>query len=158
MTDQNAFIKAREQATEYLGFAASERIVTDDGVVFEIPNPSLLDDEQQARYDALQLESESWDRHPDILNADGSVKRRGELKEPYRKGNELVEHYNIQLAKAILGERYAAFIAAGGRGNDVNLIWWKMNQQLARRRREDSKSAGGPGPVAAAPERNGSGA
>lgn len=157
MSEPNSIAAAREQAAEYLGFLASVRIVTDDGA-FEIPNPSLLDDEQQARYDTLQLESESWDRHPDVLNDDGSIKRRGELKEPYRKDGVLVEHYHIQLAKAILGDRYPAFVAAGGRGNDVNVIWWKMQAELARRRREDSKSAGGAGSVASAADGNGGGA
>lgn len=157
MSEQRSFVEARDQASEYLGFAASERIVTDNGV-FEIPNPSLLDDEQQARYDALQLEVESWDRHPDVLDDNGEVTRRGELKEPYRKDNQLVEHYNIQLAKAIFGDRYEAFVAAGGRGNDVNLIWWRMNQQLARRRREDSKSDRRTEPVATAAEGNRGGA
>lgn len=144
-----SFQDAREQAAEFLGFAASEYITTPTGEVFEIPNPSLLDDEQQTRFDCLQIEMESWDHHPDVLGPDGAVIRRGEMKDPARKNGELVENYAIQLAKAIFGGRYPAFVAAGGRGNDVSLIWWKMQAQLAKRRADDSKSVGSVGSVAA---------
>lgn len=147
----DSFEAAREQAAEYLGFVASERIVTKEGV-FEIPNPSLLDDEQQARYDQLQLDSESWDRHPDVLNEDGTVKFRGQLKEPYRKNGKAVEGYNIQLAKAIFGERYDAFKKAGGRSNDVAFFWSKMNKMLADRVSHDSKSGFGTSDVARVPD------
>jgi hypothetical protein len=135
------FEEAREQAAEQLGFVASERIQVGNEI-FEIPNPSLLDDEQQTRHDQLQFESESWERHPDTLNDDGSVKVRGALKEPHRKDGQLVENYNIQLAKAIFGKRYSAYKAAGGRANDLAVIWWKMNKALADRRATDSKSVG----------------
>lgn len=151
MSEFDSFEAAREQAAEYLGYVASERIRTPRGDVFEIPNPSLLDDEQQARYDQLQLEVESWDRYDDVLNDDGSVKTRGAIKDPARKDGELVENYNIQLAKAIFGERYDAFKAAGGRANDVSFIWAKMNKTIADKRAADSKSAGSDQAVAAVP-------
>ncbi|TDH57550.1 hypothetical protein E2F47_01925 [Mycobacterium eburneum] len=144
--------EARAQAAECLGFTVSECIRTADGTVFEIPNPSLLDDEQQTRYDQLLLESESWDRHPDVTDDDGNVIRRGALLEPNRKGGALVENFDIQQAKAILGDRYPAFRAAGGRAKDVTIIWWKMNRQLNERRAADSKSAGGDSAVAAVPD------
>ncbi|BCP29609.1 hypothetical protein JF780_05805 [Mycobacterium intracellulare] len=152
MSEFDSFEAAREQAADCLGYVASERIRTPRGEVFEIPNPSLLDDEQQTRYDALQLDVESWDRHDDVLNDDGSVKTRGGLKDPARKGGELVENYSIQLAKAIFGERYEAFKAAGGRANDVSFIWAKMNKMIADRRKADSKSAGSDQAVAPVPE------
>lgn len=152
MSEFDSFEAAREQAAEYLGYVASERIRTPRGDVFEIPNPSLLDDEQQARYDLLQLEVESWDRYDDVLNDDGSVKTRGAIKDPARKDGELVENYNIQLAKAIFGERYDAFKAAGGRANDVSFIWAKMNKTIADKRAADSKSAGSDQAVAAVPD------
>jgi putative intracellular protease/amidase len=171
MTDAPSFThqsceEAREQAAAYLGFVVSERITLPNGEVFEIPNPSLLDEDQQARYDQLQVESEDWDRHPDIpevlnedgvpevLNEDGTVKtpgraptvrtpaRRGNVKVPERKDDVLV-NYNMRLAKAIFGERYDAFKAAGGRSSDVNLHWSRMNKALADRRAVDSKSAQG---------------
>lgn len=152
MSEYDSFEAAREQAAEYLGYVASEKIRTPRGDVFEIPNPSLLDDEQQTRYDALQLDVESWDRHDDILNEDGTVKVRGALKDPARKNGELVENYSIQLAKAIFGDRYEAFRAAGGRANDVSFIWAKMNKVIAEKRAADSKSAGSDQAVAAVPE------
>ncbi|MBZ4574705.1 hypothetical protein [Mycobacterium avium] len=152
MPEFDSFEAAREQAAEYLGYVASEKIRTPRGDVFEIPNPSLLDDEQQQRYDELQLEVESWDRHDDVLNDDGTVKHRGALKEPSRKDGVLVENYNIQLAKAIFGDRYEAFKAAGGRANDVAFLWAKMNKSIADRRKADSKSAGSDQAVAAVPE------
>jgi len=143
----NSFEEAREQAAEYLGFVVSERI-TINGEVFEIPNPSLLDDDQQARYDQLRIDSESWDRHPDVpevLNEDGTVKtpsRPGALKLPERKDGVPV-CYNVLLAKAIFGDRYGAFKAGRGRSSDLELHWSKMNKFLAERRAADSKSPQG---------------
>lgn len=144
----SSFEEAREQAADVLGFVASERITMPNGQSYEIPNPSLLDDDQQARLDVLDLEAESWDRHDDILNEDGTVKVRGGLKVPNRKQGELVESYNTQLAKAIFGDRYPDFKAAGGRGNDVHLVWNKMGKAMNERRAKDSKSAGSDSPVA----------
>lgn len=144
----SSFEDARDQAAEFLGFVAGERITARNGEVFEIPSASLLDDDQQTRYDQLQLDAESWDRHPDTLGDDGSVKVKGALLEPNRKDGALVENYNIQLAKAVFGERYAAFKDAGGRASDVAVTWWKMNKALADRRAEDSKSDDGSGDLA----------
>lgn len=150
MATHGSFEAAREQAADYLGFAASERIEV-DGNVFEIPNPSLLDDEQQASLDALDIEmDEEWDRHPDVTNDDGST-QRGLLKVPHRKGGQPV-NYNVRLAQAIFGDRYEAFKAAGGRSSDVQLIWSKMNRELAKRREDDSKSGGSAQTVAAVPD------
>src|ERR1700748_2295901 len=154
----NSFEDARDQAAEYLGFVAGERITTRTGEVFEIPSASLLDDDQQTRYDQLQLEAESWDRHDDVLDDDGKVKVRGALLEPNRNGGELVENYNIQLAKAIFGDRYEAFKAAGGRASDVAVTGWKMNRQLAERRAADSKSDDGAGDLARVPKSDRGGA
>ncbi|BBZ09860.1 MULTISPECIES: hypothetical protein [Mycobacterium] len=148
----DSFEAARAQAADYLGFTASERIVTPKGDAFEIPNPSLLDDDQLARYDQLQLEVESWDREDDELDDDGKLIRRGALKEPNRKNGVLVENYNIQLAKAIFGDRYEAFKAAGGRAVDVNLVWQKMGRELAERRKADPKSNRGDQAVEAVPD------
>ena len=153
MSEFDSFEAAREQAAEDLGYVASEKIRTPRGEVFEIPNPSLLDDDQQERYDQLQFEVKSWDRHPDVLNDDGTVKVRGALiDDPPCKEGKPVENYNIQLAKAIFGERYEAFKAAGGRGNDVAFFWAKMNKVIADRRAQDSKSAGSDRAVAVVPE------
>lgn len=151
MSDHKSFEAAREQAADYLGFAASERIVTKDGS-FEIPYPSLLDADQQAAVDELDVDmDENWDRYPDILNEDDSVKSRGLLKVPHRK-NKVPVNYNTELAKAIFGERYEAFKTAGGRPNDVALIWSRMNQELSKRRAADSKSGGSTEDVAPVPD------
>lgn len=146
--EAKTFEQARSQAAECLGFTVSENIVTAKGEVFEIPNPSLLDDDQQNRYDRLRLESETWDHHPDVTDADGNVIRTGALKDPHRAKGKLVESFEIQQAKAILGDRYEAFKAAGGRASDISVIWWKMNKELAKRQEDDSKSAGRTGGVA----------
>lgn len=181
----DSFEDAREQAAQCLGFVASERIKG-----FEIPNPSMIDDDQRKRLDQLDLDTESWDRHPDEFSApalealsekvshvvsahpdaetlaatlvdvfvafakehNGVIIFRGALKEPNRKNNELVEHYNVQQAKAIFGEQYDAFRKAGGRASDVTISWAKMNKVLADRRAADSKSGQGDRPVEVVPE------
>lgn len=151
MSTHNSFQAAREQAADYLGFAASERIEVGDKV-FEIPNPSLLDDDQQARVDALDIEmDEEWDRHPDVKNDDGTVAQRGALKLPHRKGGQPM-NYNVRLAQAIFGKDYDEFRRLGGRSSDVQLIWSKMNRELAKRREDDSKSGGSAPRLAAVPE------
>jgi hypothetical protein len=150
MPESTSFEEARAQAAEAIGFAASERIVTKDGV-FEIPNPSLLDDDQQLRVDKLDIEAEGWDRHPDVLDDKGNVVSRGALLVPNRKGGKPVS-YNTELAKAIFGDRYKAFKDAGGQGSDVNLVWTKMRVEMAKRQAEDSKSGGSSSHLAAVPD------
>ena len=134
--------EAREQAAECLGFMASQPIQIGDEV-FEVPHPSLLDDDQQNRYDLLQLSLENLDRWPDVTDEDGSVLRQGELKDPHRtKDGKLVESYNIRLAKVLFGDvGYKRFKAGGGSGNTVSAIWFQMQRQLTERVRADSKSA-----------------
>jgi hypothetical protein len=147
----SSFEAARAQAAEYLGFVASERITIGDKV-FEIPNPSLLDEAQQDAVDALDVDmDENWDRHPDVLNEDGSVKQRGALKVPHRK-NGVPINYNRELAKALFGDKYEEFKAAGGRPNDVALIWSRMNREMSERRAADSKSGGSGSALAAVPD------
>jgi hypothetical protein len=133
---------AREQSAEYLGFASGFKIQAKDGEVFEIPNPTYLDDEQQDRYDALQMELETWDRHPDKLDDQGEVKVKGAPMEPHRKDGVRVEPYNTQLMKALFGDRYARAKAAGIRSNQVAVHWWHMNKILNERRAADPKSVG----------------
>jgi hypothetical protein len=138
---------AREQSAEYLGFVTGFKISAKNGEVFEIPNPSLLDDEQQDRYDALQMELETWDRHPGPVDEDGEPKLdasgqpiKGALMEPHRKDGERVEPYNTQLMKALFGDRYQRAKDAGIRANQVSVHWWHMNKVLAERRAADPKS------------------
>jgi hypothetical protein len=150
--EPKTFEQAREQSAEYIGFLASQFIKTERGDVFEIPSINLLDDDQQSRYDKLQLEIESWDRGEPVLNEDGSERTKGELLEPNRKNGELVENYNIQLAKAIFGDRYETFKAAGGRASDVRVTWWKMNKILVDRQKKDPKSDDSPADLDTVPD------
>lgn len=150
MAAHDSFQAAREQAAQYLGFTVSEQIRAGNKV-FEIPYPSLLDDDQQQRINALDVEmDEKWDRWPDIKNEDGTVAQRGALKQPYRKGGK-PENYNIRLAQALFDDEFEAFKRAGGRSADVQLIWSKMNQEMADRREADSKSGGSAADLAPVP-------
>lgn len=141
--------EARDQAADYIGLVASVSVKADNGEVFEIPNPWLLDDDQQQRFDQLQFDLECLDKAPDYQDEHGNV-FPGRVLEPHRKNGILVEHYNVRLAKAIFGDDvYQRFKAAGGRANDVALVWRKMNALLAAHRAADSKSGPGDSQVAA---------
>lgn len=137
--------EAREQAAESLGLMKSVYVKAENSdEKFEIPNPSMLDDDQQARYDQMQLDIEDLDRAPDIKDEDGKFVRKGDVLEPYRKHGKLVDSHGVMLAKAIFGpEGYEKFKRAGGRSSDVTLVWWQMNRVLAKKRLEDSKSSDG---------------
>lgn len=144
--------EARDQAAECLGILASVQIQVGDHV-FEVPNPSLLDDDQQHRYDELQLSLEDLDRWPDALDGEGKLIRRGEPLEPHRKKGKLVEHYNVRLAKALFGdEGYQTFKAGGGRANDISAIWFQMQRKLTERVSGDPKSGSGDRALAAVPD------
>jgi len=152
--------KAREQAAEYFGFAASVDIEI-NGEIFEIPNQSLLDDDQQERINDLTSEIERiCDREDDIeipehTMDDGTViparTLRGEVKRPYTvNGEPLKPAYNTRVAIALFGqERYERFKAGGGRSNQIGLIWGRMNREFEERLKADPKSAAGVGDSAA---------
>lgn len=143
--------EAKDQAAEYFGIASGVTI-QQGNEIFEIPNPGLLDDEQQERWEELQFELEACDREPDIeipetTLDDGTVVParviRGDVKRPYRIGGELMKpSYNVRLAKVLFGDRYEAFKKAGGSGNQVGLIWAKMNDEFQKRVEADPKSDG----------------
>lgn len=142
---------AREQAAEYHGFAASVDILIGDEV-FEIPNPSLLDDDQQERFNDLNAEVEQiCDREDDLeiperTTGDGTVipgrTLRGDVKQPYTvKGDPLKPAYNARLAVVLFGEAgYAKFVAGGGRSNQIALAWGQMNREFEARQKTDHKS------------------
>jgi hypothetical protein len=141
--------EAREQAAEYLGFMASIQLDLGDGTMFEVPNPGLLDDDQQVAFDELQASLEDLD-HEDvqIRGDDGKLRTESRPKDPHRKDGKLLEPYNIRLCKALFGEQgYQRFKAAGGRAADVGIYWSQMNKQLRDRRAADSKSVPGDGAV-----------
>ncbi|SIC56540.1 gp32 protein [Mycobacteroides abscessus subsp. abscessus] len=139
LRNAQAIEDAREQAAQYLGFIQS-RTVTIEGRTFVIPNPSLLSYEQQERYDELQMELESLDRYPDVVDDEGNVLRRGAIKEPHRKDGVRLENYDARLARAILGDEFDEFVAGDGRPSDVSLFWAEMQKRLTDKRAEDSKS------------------
>lgn len=156
---------AREQAAEFLGFLASVPIDLGDGEPFEVPNPSLLDPEQQRRYDELEFECEKLDRHPAPLNEDGTPKLgpdghplKGEVKVPNRVDNVLVENYETRLARALFGDDYQRFIDGGGYPSQVGVHWAQMRRVLEERKAADDKSVGGDGPVVEVPEADSGGA
>lgn len=141
---------AREQAAEQLGFMAGVFIDLGDGEPFEIPNPSLLDPDQQDRYDQLLMDLEGLDRHPDPVEKDGSPKLgadgvplKGSIMLPHRKDGVRVENYETRLAKALFGDDdYKRFIAAGGRPSQIGVHWSEMRKVMADREAADKKSQG----------------
>lgn len=151
--------EAKEQAAEYFGFAASVYVRGKSGEVWEIPNPGLLDDDQQERWEELQFLLEDCDRKPDIevperTLDDGTVIPArtipGDLKTPYRINGELLKpSYNVRLAMALFGDEYEDFKADGGSGNQVALEWARMNREYMERVEADSKSDGGASSVEA---------
>jgi hypothetical protein len=152
--------EARAQAAEYLGFTASTEIVLDSGEVFEIPNPGLLDDDQQERFEELQAELDSFD-HDEVdvpvieytveTRSDGTTysepkvvgqkKERTLLTNPHRKGGKPVKPpYNVRLAIALWGkEGYERYKAGGGISNQIALEWTRMNREFMAKVSQDPK-------------------
>lgn len=156
--------EAREAAAEAGGFLASITIVA-GGEEYEVPQRALLDDEQKERMDELEMETQSWDREPDIQyperritnEDDGSVTiypartEQGPLKLPYQKDGKLVKpSYSVRVAQALWGkEKYAKFKAAGGHATDVTATLARLDNRVTRREKGDGdtppdpKSVGG---------------
>jgi hypothetical protein len=134
--------EAREQAAECLGFVRGRMFDLGDGKTWELPNPSLLDDEQQQRYNEYLFEVQNLERYPDQKDEAGNVTQRGEVMDPPRKDGKLLPPNDIRLAKALMGEEtYAQFIKAGGRSSQIRVHWSEMNRRMIDRLRDDSKSA-----------------
>jgi hypothetical protein len=159
-------VEAKEQAAEYFGFTASKFIQVDGGKVFEIPNPGLMNDDQQERWDELQFALEKCDREPDIeipertvTDADGTTTVipaqtiPGQVSLPHRVNGELLKPpYNVRLAIALFGEDgYAEYKAGGGIANQIALEWARMNREYQERVEEDPKSGGGSPTLAVVP-------
>lgn len=152
--------EARAQAAEYLGFAESTEIVLDSGEVFEIPNPGLMDDDQQERFEELQAELDTFD-HEEVevpvveytveTRTDGTTysepkvvghkKERTLLTNPHRKNGKPVKPpYNVRLAIALWGkEGYERYKAGGGRANQIALEWTRMNREFMAKVQSDPK-------------------
>jgi hypothetical protein len=154
--------EARDQAAEATGFLASIEIVVGDEV-FEVPQRGLLDDDQRERMNELDLESESWDREPDITTPERRIKdedgheiiiipsetRPGSLKIPYRKNGKLIKpSYPVQVAIALWGkEKYERFKAAGGAATTVTATLARLDRRLEERESSDPKSVASAGEV-----------
>jgi len=135
-TKFDSIAAARDQMAEYIGLTP----FFDLGGGFVVPNPSLLDPDQEDRHSEMQIFiEETLDRHPDTTDADGNVIKRGEVKLPWRVEGKRVDGYDRMLAKVVFGDRYQAFRDAGGRDSDVTLHWAAMNKQTAERKASDPK-------------------
>lgn len=154
--------EAKLQAAEYFGFTASAHIRVQNGKVFEVPNPGLMDDDQQERWEELQFDLEQCDREPDIEVPaqelpDGTKLAartvRGDLITPYRKNGELLKPpYNVRLAIALFGEDgYKEYKAGGGIANQIAMEWARMNREFEERASVDPKSGGSDSTLAAVP-------
>jgi hypothetical protein len=139
--------QAREQAAEALGFLAGKSIWIGDEE-FEIPNRAMMDDDQKERMDDLDLETESWERHPDRTLDDGTI-IPGQLKIPYRKNGKPVRPTSSKrVGIALWGkEKYDRFVAGKGQGSDIVLIQRELDLSVAQRERIDSKSVDSGGAV-----------
>jgi hypothetical protein len=152
--------EAKDQAADYFGFAASVVIKTENGD-FEIPNPGLLDDDQQERYDELQATIDTYDKEDvtvpefdtEVIHnpEDGTfrtvTKKVAERTEqvvlmPHRKDGVVIKPpYNVRLAIALWGEeRYKKFKAGGGQSSQISLEWARMNKEYQERLESDPKS------------------
>lgn len=164
MSDESPYVavspqEAREQAAASQGFLASKYYDVGNGEKLELPHPEFFDDDTQAKYDQLKLDSESWDHeeversnpltgeiviHPETGKP--VVDRR--LALPHRKSDEdgkpkLVENFNVQMCKILWGAAgYEKFKKAGGRANQIAVELQLMQQRFRDRLDADPKSAG----------------
>src|SRR5262249_25412319 len=129
------------------------------GKVFEIPNPGLMDDDQQERWEDLQYEVEKCQREPDvelpertITDRDGNATTlpattvQGDFLTPYRwsDGTLMKPPYNVKLAIALFGEDgYREYKAQGGIANQIGLEWARMTREYQERLNADPKSGSG---------------
>lgn len=156
--------EAREAAAEASGFLASVTI-TVGGEDFEVPQRSLLDDDQRERMDELDMETQSWDREPDVqypehrtTNEDGTVtvwqarSERGGLKVPYQKNGKLVKPpYPVQMAIALWGkDRYEMYKKLGGRATDITATLARLDQRVSDRQNGDGDAPADPKSVGGA--------
>lgn len=148
---------AIEQAAEFLGFMSGIPIDIGNGETWVVPNPSLLDDDQEDRYNEalneIRKEDEQLDRHPLIDGEDGP---KGAIIEPAQIDGVLVPNRNVRIAKALMGDdTYAKFKAAGGKASQITIHWQQMGKFMRERAARDSKSGSGNSPVDAVPDGTG---
>lgn len=164
--------KAAEQAAAYTPASPyAIRVLTlDDGTPIKVPpHPSLrcLDEDTQLALDQLDLELESYDRHPDIYIPEQKGKDRngdeitlpaetkpGAVKQPYRKTvNGVAEllnpPYEARVVKLALGDEEYKKLRAGtidghrGSAADIIRFWATKDSDRKAREASDSKSESG---------------
>ena len=149
----DSFAAARQQACDKLGFMRSVVIKTENHE-WEIPNPSLLSNEQRkavAKLDLWVQTTDDLDRFNDVTDSNKN-KIKGAPKIPWRtKAGEFVEDdYDTRLVKALWGaDKFAEFIEDGGFPHDIELIWTQMQRHMSDRKAADSKSGSGDQSLAA---------
>jgi hypothetical protein len=138
---------AADQACEYFGFLSYEELdLKDGGPPLKIPNPQLLPPEIRKRFDKMRMQFEDCDR--DEIELAGGETIRGDYLDPRRRDGELVEpSYEEELAIAIWGEDdYLRFVEAAEKSATpvgpgiISMVWARMEDQMKRRQRSDSKS------------------
>ena len=108
----------REQAIEALNQTPYLDVETDNGSVFRVWHPLLVDDDTQIRVEA-------FNNGVDLDRDD-----KGEIIFPHKIDGKPADPAPIRSARAILGpEAHKVFIAAGGHSNDVQLAWNEMVRQ-----------------------------
>jgi hypothetical protein len=108
----------REQAIEAVNQTPYLDVETDDGSVFRVWHPLLVDDDTQLRIELFNT--------GDDLDHDED----GKIIFPNRIDGKPAAPGTIRSAKAILGPaQHKAFVKAGGHSNDVQLAWNEMVRQ-----------------------------
>lgn len=135
----------RAQVCEARGVEPGIDLEMEDGQIFHIPNPAMVDDETQIRLDKFYA-GEGLDREWLINPATGEPwkgkddKPLERVKEPATIKGKLAEPHPIRLAKALLGEDvHKKFIEAGGHSTDVAMAWEAMARERKDEEAEDPK-------------------
>ena len=147
--------RARAQATAYDSVFASTplKLVYEDGTeeTIEIPphpNLQMLDDDQQAAYEELLFEVESYDRADDVFIPEQHLEsgailpeqtRKGAILLPYRKDGQLIKPpHNVRAVQIALGDdKWKKLQRAGKQAADVWRIWNSQGLKIAERQEGD---------------------
>lgn len=135
--------KFREQAIEARSHLAGIELETDDGKVFVIPHPLMVDDDTQERIEQFQR-GDGLDRETIVKDGEPVLDEVGKpmtrIVEPHQIDGVILPSPAIRSAQAILGEEgHAEFIAAGGHSNDITLAWQMMVEEQKERNDKDPK-------------------
>lgn len=118
----------REQTIEAMGQISSMELEADNGEIFTVVHPLLVDDDTQERIEKFQA-GEGLDKNED-----------GTLVEPHKINGVLAEPIVVRSAKAIMGdEEFARFKAAGGNAQDITFAWQEMVRDQKELIDEDPK-------------------